>query len=191
MPAFFVVVAAIAVGFRGFPGQIEGSDRQTLAVRLAQAWHRPSVLDWPAYYPVLQRSTAPGIDLPASIVDDLTRVIPPLQVLIADPAHSFALPVMLNQHIVNPGHVISTSLHYFDSYARLDDHGTRRHPIFNESGTLTAEERRFLDEYHVDYILANPHYYDVVRNKLDGDSSAFERVYERDRFVLYRCRRAS
>jgi hypothetical protein len=184
--ACVALVGGIAVGFRGFPGQLEGSRREPLTRKIAEHWRQPSVLDWQAYYPLLASSTAPTIDLPAAVVDDLNRLLPPLQTLIADPMHSFALPVVLNQHIVNPGHVISTSLTYFERYARLDATGRRAHPIFNDSKRLTPEERRFLDEFGVNYIVVNPRYCRVLREKFEADSGRFEKIYERDGFFVYR-----
>lgn len=182
------VVAALAVGMRGFPGQIV-SLREPLPQSLARAWHQPSVLDWQAFYPRLQEQSNPPIDLPAQVVTDLEDRLPPLQTLIADPAHSFSLPVVLNQHIVNPGHVISTSLAYFERYAPLDDKGVRHHPIFNDSSVMTEDERRFLEDYAVQYVLVDPPYHDRVVAKLEGDTpQRFERIYERDGFVLYRRR---
>jgi hypothetical protein len=180
-------VTAVGFGFRGFEGELADSRRESLMYKIIGEWSRPSVLDWNAYYPVLQRSTGPTIDLPMRIVDDLRQLLPPLQTLIADPAHSFALPVVMNQHIVNPGHVISTSLDYFNRYTRLDASGNRIHPIFNDSGMLSDEERRFLNEYGVQYILVNPRFHDVVRRKLSADPGSFELVYEHDQFLLYRC----
>lgn len=184
------LVAALAIGMRGSPGQID-SPREPLPQSIARARQQPSVLDWPAYYPLLQEQSNPKIDLPAQLVADLEHVLPPLQTLIADPAHSFSLPVVLNQHIVNPGHVISTSLAYFERYAPADTQGVRRHPIFNDSPFMTDQERQFLDEYRVQYVLVNPPYRDRVCAKLERETGQFERVFERDGFVLYRRRGAA
>jgi hypothetical protein len=183
---FAALATGVAFGVRGFPGQL-ASAREPLLETIARSRATPSVLDWKAYYPVLQAQSNPPIDLPAGVVEDLSALLPPLQILAADPAHSFSLPVVLNQHIVNPGHVISTSLPYFEHYTTLDDEGVRHHPIFNDQPELTDVERKFLKEYGVQYVLVDPPYYDRVGAKLDREAGVFERVYERDRFVLFRC----
>ena len=181
--AFLLLVAGTAWALRG-TGVIAGS-RPSMATAFGQALRTPSALDWPQYYPVLQAEANPPIDLPLPVIADLERVLPPLQTLIADPAHSFSLPVVLNQHIVNPGHRISTSLEYFERYTH-EEHGTRVHPIFNQSDTLTAVERQFLHEFQVQYILVDPPYREVVGRKLAADPEAFQRIYERDGFLLFR-----
>lgn len=180
------LILGLAIGFRGFPGYIEGSLREPLPQTMTRALGAPSVLDWPSFYPILQAHARPQIDLPPEVVSDLTALLPPLQTMIADPAHSFSLPVMLNQHIVNPGHVISTSLPYFERYARIGTDGARHHPVFNDDVALSEEELRFLDEYKVEYVLVNPPNRLRVCSKLDRDASRFERVYDRSGFTLYR-----
>ena len=182
------LIVGVAAGFRGVPGALSGSQREALYRVLQNAVAKPSVLNWQAYFPVLQASTNPTIDLPAPVIEDLRRLLPPLQVIIADPAHSVALPVMLNQHIVNPGHVISTSLRYFDRYAHQRPDGTRDHPIFNNGDVLTSDEWEFLDEYRVDYVLVDPTFRGSVRRKLAAAESAFEQLYDREGFTLYRYR---
>jgi hypothetical protein len=181
-----VLVAAFAFAIRGFPGKIDGSRRDPLHRQLMAASARPSVLNFEEWYPFLQRNSNPNIDLPLHIVNDLKKLLPPLQTVIADPVHSFALPVVLNQHIVNPGHVISTSLPYFERYAKMDGQGRRRHPIFNDSATLSEEERRFLDEYGVQFVIGNPSYSALLQRKLADDRASFELIYERDGFSVYR-----
>lgn len=180
---FVALILSFAWGLRG-TGNLAGI-RQPLPQAIAHAMHTPSVLDWPRYYPLLQASTNPKIDLPAHIVADLERVLPPLQIIAADPVYSFALPVVLNQYIVNPGHRISTSLTYFERFTYVKD-GRRVHPIFNTSNVLSSNERRFLLEFRVQYILVNPENHDIVRMKLEAAPSAFDLVYERDRHLLYR-----
>jgi len=181
-----VFVALLAGGGWGLKGtgQIAGA-REPLLQTLGAAWRSASVLEWPRYYPVLQASANPPIDLPAPIVEDLTRLLPPLQTLIADPAHSYSLPVMLNQHIVNPGHRISTSLDYFDHYTH-EEGGRRVHPIFNDTTVLSAEERRFLVDFQVQYILVNPSYEEVVAQKLGAEPQTFTLIYSRNGFLLYK-----
>lgn len=189
IPGLVVLVATlagVAFGLRGFPSQID-SRREPLPQTMARARALPAVTDWDAYYPLLQKSANPPIDLPAAIVADLERLLPPLQTLAADPAHSFSLPVVLNQHIVNPGHVISTSLGYFEKYATAGADGVRRHPLFNDTELLSDPERQFLAEYGVQFILVNPPFEARLRRKLGADPAAFELVYERDGFLLYRC----
>lgn len=180
---FTALVLGCGWGLRG-TGNVGGA-RQPLLQTLVRAWASPSVLDWPAFYPVLRASTNPAIDLPAPILEDLERLLPPLQTLIADPAHSYSLPVVLNQHIVNPGHRISTSLEYWERYTHEED-GRRVHPIFNTSEVLSADERRFLRDFRVQYVLANPDYAGVVGRKLSAEPASFERVYARDGFLLFR-----
>jgi hypothetical protein len=182
-----VFLAGLSIGVRG-TGYIEGSVRPHLIGALSRQSTVPSVLDWPRYYPVLQRQANPAIDLPAEVVEDLTRLLPPQQIIAADPAHSFSLPVMLNQHIVNPGHVISTSLRYFNDYAPVDAQGRRQHPLFNDSPDMTPKDFQFLEEYRVQYVIVNPAHRLRLGDKLEGLRDRFERIYDRQGFAVFRVR---
>jgi hypothetical protein len=175
-----------------FRGVFEQAERMTVFRRLEEARTSPSVLDWPAYYDTLRESLSPPLPLPASVVGELRRVLPPRQVLLADPHYSCALVVLVDAYCINPefiyGHHFLPAARYLDVY--VDSAGGRapEHPFFNASPSLSAAERQLLADYDVSYVLADPDHADAIDGKLreTGINAIVE--INRDGYVLYRLR---
>ena len=186
MSLFFIVPVFVGMKrfpMREFPDYIPESKRTSMFGKLLEQSSMPSVLNWPEYYPYFQERTNPKIDIPWETVGELRGLLPPQSALIYDPGHSYGVPLLFNVYIVNPGHLLSTDMDYFEKYVKVEG-GAKTHPVFNERPELSREEREFLRSYKVRYILVNPAYYDAVVSKLAGDD-CFQRVYDKRRFLLY------
>jgi hypothetical protein len=118
----------------------------------------------------MRQSIAPPLPVPRAVVDELRRMVPPRQVLLAHPGYSCALVVLVDAYCMNPefiyGHYFLTAARYHEEY--VDSAQTERpvHPFFNSNPALSDAERRLLIEYRVSYVLADPEHAEQIDRKL-------------------------
>jgi len=150
--------------------------RVNLFQQAITSWDKPSITQWKEYYPVFQKTSAPTIDLPLSVLEEIRRLIPEESIVVYDPRYSYTLAVLMNIFVVNPEHLLSSDLLYHQKYVV-----NKIHPIFNDNSELTELELCFLIEFSVDYIVTNPVYDALVRQKIRSTSkNFFEELYHRD-----------
>lgn len=164
-----VLALPIVIAGRSFEGLFPSRSRVSLPTRLAQSASAPSVLDWERYYPQLDGALGP-LPVPRTVVDRLRHIMPPRQVLLADPRYSCTLAVLLNAYCINPeqvyGHFFLSARRYHDVYVEDAREGSAWHPLFNSASAPADRERSFLEEYRPDYVLADPDRRDAIGNKL-------------------------
>jgi len=173
-----------------FGGIFEKRGPVTAFSRFLAARSSPSVLDWPSYYEELKTSIAPPLPVPRAVVDELRRHIPPRQVVLANPAYSCALVVLLNAYCINPasiyGHYFQPAAGYFAKYVREGDGQAPRHPFFNDDLSLSDAERGLLKDYRVSYVLTDPEFADAMALKLGGSVVDTTLEMDQDGYRLYR-----
>jgi len=177
--------------------------RHSILAHLKQARSVPSVLNFPSYYERLKGATAP---IPLAVMEDLQRIVPPRQVVLADPTYSCGLVVLLDAYCVNParisGHFFLPAIRYFEVYVEassirpgavsLDNGGEHPgenqevHPFFNSTSSISERERRLLVDYNVTYILADPEHRDGIDAKLRHGGIDATIEANRDGYRLYR-----
>lgn len=121
--------------------------------------------------------------------------LPAGSVVLSDPATSYAVP-MLTRHYVaclvdqhsspNDPQALERLL---DARDALDPCGgwERTRAVVRRYGVdVVALNGRFADVPHFAYWAPRPDWYQAARARLDAAPAAFERVYDRDRFVVYR-----
>jgi hypothetical protein len=183
-PTLIAVAMPLFIGMKFFPGEISGSDRQNLIAQFLTRSSAPSAVEWSDYYPVLQRTTRPTIDIPLAVLEPLQRALRPGGVILYDPDHSYALPALMNVYTATSGQVLSSDMEYFRHYVRRD--GDRLvHPLYNLTPGLSNEELCFLAATPVDYIIANPRYRQTVDEKLERLSQFIHVVFDADGYVAY------
>jgi hypothetical protein len=108
--------------------------------------------------------------VPRAVVDELRRVLPPRQVVLADPRYSCALVVLIDAYCVNPesiyGHYFQPAASYFREYVRSDNGAEPEHPIFNLNAELSGAEHALLSDYAGAYVLVGPEHRDAASRKL-------------------------
>jgi hypothetical protein len=181
--AFVGLLVPVYIGMKQFPGALDNSHRAPMWMKLKESQGRPSVTDWRDYYASLQERLS--IDIPWEVLEDLRRILPPQKIVLFDPRQSIMIPFLLNEYIVNPGVEYSTDMAYFKDYVRTNEFGRKTHPIYNDSAQLTNQEREFIDQYAIDFVLVNPKYASIVRTKMLAYSERFHLIYERAGFLLY------
>jgi hypothetical protein len=151
----------------------------------------PSVLDGSRYYDLVAQSILPPLPMPPSIVGDLRTILPPRQVLLANPHYSCSITALVDAYCVNPEHIygqyfLGARRYQLDYVYSIEGSHADWHPFFNDTWPLEARERRFLNDYHVTYLLADPSHLDLISRKLDALHVVAAREYSRDGYVLYR-----
>lgn len=173
-----------------FGGAFGQAPRVSVVTAFREALAFPSVLDWPSYYEYLQDAIAPRLPVPRAVVDELRRRIPPRQTLLANPSYSCALVVLVNAYCINPeriyGHAFLPAARYHAAYVHAASAGdfvavihhedepaggrtegdNPQHPFFNSTSSLSDLEKRFLGDYHVSYVLADPEHAEQIDRKL-------------------------
>jgi hypothetical protein len=193
-PSMLLLLLAISVplfiGMKLFPGKInlpgktDGSARQNLFAEFVGQRKAASVVDWTNYYPILQRTARPPIDLPLGIVHGLARVVPPGSTVIYDPDHTLALPALMPVYVVNTGNVYSSNMDYFREYVVRE--GDRLiHPLYNEKPAITKEDVCFLANTKLDYIITNPRYASLVAAKLAPLERYIRTIFDNDGYTVY------
>ena len=187
-PSTILLLLAISVplfiGMKFFPGKIEASNRQNLFAEFFEKRRAASAVDWTNYYPILQHTARPPIDLPLTILDGIARVVPAGSTVIYDPDHSYALPALIPVYTANPGHLLSSNMDYFRDYV-LRDGDRLIHPLYNERPVITKEDVCFLASTKVDYIITNPRYATLVAAKLAPLSRYIRTIFDNDGYTVY------
>jgi hypothetical protein len=187
-PSMILLLLTISVplfiGMKFFPGKIEGSNRQNLFAEFFEQRKAASVVDWTNYYPILQHTARPPIDLPLTILEGIARVVPAGSTVIYDPNHSYAVPALIPIYTANPGHLLSSNMDYFRDYVvRKGDRLI--HPLYNESSVMTKEDACFLANTKFDYIITNPRYTTLVEAKLAPLSRYIRAIFDNDGYTVY------
>ena len=188
-----LLTACLAVPL-AIPGLVFGGvfarQHASMFGRFSAALSRPSVLNWPAYYEELAHTIAPPLPVPRTVVDELRRRVPPRQILLAHPSYSCALVVLMDAYCVNPefiyGAFFLSARRYQDEYVRRIDGQPPEHPFFNSRTSLTADEDRFLTEYHVSYLLADPEHAEPIALKLKEATVGTTLEMDQDGYRLYK-----
>src|SRR5262249_38991250 len=183
-PALIAAAVPLFIGMKFFPGAISGSDRQNLIGLFLAHRSAPSAVEWSDYYPVLQHTARPSIDIPLAVLEPLRRTLTPGSIILYDPDHSYALPALMNVYTATSGQVLSSDMEYFRRYVTRD--GDRLvHPLYTLTPGLSNEELCFLAATPVDYIIANPRYREPVGKKLQRFSQFTHLVFAVDGYVAY------
>lgn len=192
--AFVILTACLAIPL-AVPGLVFGGvfareNNASVFSRFQAALSRPSALDWPAYYEELKETIAPPLPVPRAVVDELRRLIPPRQILLAHPSYSCALVVLMDAYCVNPefiyGSFFLPAARYHAEYVTGTDGQAREHPFFNPRPSLTDAEDRFLTEYRVSYLLADPEHAEQIALKLKEATRGATLEMDQDGYRLYR-----
>ena len=189
-----ILAACLAVPL-GVPGLAIGGafEREAYAsvyTRFTAAPSHPSTLDWPAYYEKLAQTIRPPLPVPRAVVDEMRRRIPPRQVVLAHPSYSCALVVLMDAYCINPesidGDYFRPAARYHAEYVRATDGQDPEHPFFNTRPALTDLEDRFLREYRVSYVLADPSHAQQIARKLENASVGVSLEIEVHGYRLYK-----
>lgn len=159
--------------------------RFSLLEKIRQQSEIPSVFNWASYYPVVQQTARPPFDIPLDVLAGLSTVIKAQSTVIYDPTYSYSLPMFLNVYIVNPGHVLSSDMEYFNRYVTKDSSNLPVHPLYNDSVELTAAEIEFLTKFKVEYVITNPRFHDRIKAKLGKTKDGFELIYEKNGYGVF------
>ena len=125
----------------------------------------------------------------------LDRSLPPGQVVLSDPATSYGVP-MLTRHYVatlvdqhsSPADSLALT-RILDARDALDPYGSwerTRDVIRRYRVTVVVVNGDFPGVPHLDYWAPGPGWAAAARARLDREPSAFERIYDRDAFTIYR-----
>jgi hypothetical protein len=187
-PSMILLLLTISVplfiGMKFFPGKIDGSDRQNLFAEFFEQRKAASVVDWTNYYPILQRTARPPIDLPLTILHGLARVVPAGSIVIYDPDHSFALPALIPVYTANPGQLLASNMDYFRDYV-VREGNSLIHPLYNERPAITKKDACFLANTKLDYIITNPRYATLIAAKLAPLERYIRTIFDNDGYTVY------
>ena len=116
--------------------------------------------------------------------------LPPRQVLVSDPRYSCSLAALVDAYCVNPDHVygqyyLGARRYQLEYVHSIDGSDFDWHPFFNDTWPIEDRERRFLQDYSVAYLLADPAHADLIARKLALLQPGAAREYSRDGYVLY------
>ena len=154
----------------GLGGVFTGREPTNVMTRITIARATPSVLEWPAYYRLLQTTIAPPLPVPRGVVDELRRRLPPRQIVLADPRYSCALVVLIDAYCINPvsiyGHYFQPAIGYFRDYVKERGSDTPEHPFFNSTASVSEAERSLIQEFQVAYVLTDPEFDGLIASKL-------------------------
>ena len=124
--------------------------------------------------------------------------LPEGSVILSDPATSYAVPMytrhwvtaLADQHS-SPNDSLALA-RILDARDALDPHATWRRTaavVRRWGATAIALNGRFDEPVRLDYWSASAEWYAAARARLERAPEAFERVFERDRFTVYRIHR--
>ncbi|MBI5709170.1 MAG: hypothetical protein HZC42_02555 [Candidatus Eisenbacteria bacterium] len=126
--------------------------------------------------------------------------LPAGSVVLADPATSYGVPMLTRHYVVclvdqhsspNDPQALRRLL---DARDALDPYASweRTRAVVRRYGVdAVALNGRFTEAPRLAYWTPRPDWYRAARARLDAVPAAFERVYDRDRFAVYRVRRAA
>lgn len=130
----------------------------------------------------------------------LDRTFPRPQVVLSDPATSYAVPMMTRHYVVtlldqhsSPSDSLALR-RLIDSRDALDPYGSweRTRTLVDRHGVdIVVLNGTFASPPQFDYWAPGPAWYEAARSRLDRQPGAFERIYDRDRFAIYRVHRAA
>ncbi len=126
--------------------------------------------------------------------------LPAGSVVLSDPATSYGVPMLTRHYVVCVVEQHSTPndpyglQRLLDARDALDPYASwermravvRRHDV-----DVVALNSRFTEIPHLGYWTPRPEWFRAARARLDAAPAAFERVYDRDGFAIYRVRRAA
>jgi len=194
-PRGFVVLTmclAIPLAIPGivFGGSFAREANATVFSRFASALSRSAVFDSASYYDEVGRTIAPPLRVPGPVVEEVRRLLPPRQVVLADPKYSCALVVFIDAYCINPEYIyglfFQTATPYLAEYVNRNGADAAEHPFFNADPSLRVEEARLLREYRVSYILTDPQYAQETIAKIAQARPNATLVMDRDGYRLYR-----
>ena len=166
----------VALPDAGIGGVFDKREPVDMVTRFREAQTTPSVLEWDRYYEQLRTTIAPPLPVPRAVIDELRRRVPARQIVLADPRYSCALVVLLNAYCINPasiyGHYFQPAIGYYRGYVTDRSSDSPQHPFFNSTPGLSEAERRLIADYHVDFVLTDPRYGELIGSKLEAVSSA-------------------
>lgn len=123
--------------------------------------------------------------------------LPPGRVVLADPATSYAVPMMTRHYVVtlvdqhsSPNDSLALT-RLLDARDALDPHARweRTREVVRRHGVdLVALNGRFTEIPHLDYWAPGPEWFAAARARLDAAPAAFERLIDLGDFVVYRVR---
>lgn len=187
-----------------------GSTHPNLWQKFQKVKTRPDIFDEAAWY----RHAGLEQRFPFELISFIRKEIPPHSVFIYDRLYGYELPMHANQYVVSAGGVwqeevpvirkylkrikgdSSLEIMATDSteekirkyYTLLDRHmemTSKDKPVFNPNTTLN-EIQTFMQEMEVGYILIHPQHYNHLVSKLGQDPLNFEKIYDRNSFVIYK-----
>lgn len=166
-------------------------ERVNLVAAVKAASAIPSVLDGSRYYETVSTTILPPLPVPSAIVEDIRARLPPRQILVGDPRYSCSLAALVDAYCVNPDHVygqyyLGARRYQLEYVHSIDGSDFDWHPFFNDTWPIEDRERRFLQDYSVTYLLADPAHADLIARKLALLQPGAVREYSRDGYVLYR-----
>lgn len=122
------------------------------------------------------------------------------QVVLSDPATSYAVPMLTRHYVVtlldqhsSPSDSLALR-RLIDARDALDPYGSwenTRSLVDRYGVDVVALNGTFASPPGFDYWAPGPAWYAASRARLDSHPEAFERIYDRDRFAIYRVRRAA
>ncbi len=142
------------------------------------------------------RSTLPWRDA----LEWMRNHLPPGSVVLADPATSYAIPMytglyvttMLDQH-GSPNDTLALR-RILDARDALDPYGSwdRMREVVDRYGvSFVALNNRFTEPPPLDYWAPRPEWFTAARARLEDAPSAFDRIFDRGDFAVYRVDRAA
>jgi hypothetical protein len=126
--------------------------------------------------------------------------LPPGRVVLADPATSYSIPMLTNHYVLtlvdqhsSPNDTLALT-RILDARDALDPFATwarTREVIRNYGVDVVVLNDRFAEIPRLDYWAPQHPWYVAARARLDAAPAAFERVYDRAGFVVYRVHSAA
>jgi hypothetical protein len=126
--------------------------------------------------------------------------LPPGSVVLSDPATSYSIPEYTHHYVMtladqhsspNDAHALRRILDSRDALDPYSDATTVRAVLEKYRVDVIALNNRFRSPPALDYWTPMPSWFDAERARLDAAPQAFERLYDRDGFVVYRVQRGA
>ena len=156
------------------------------------------VLSHPAAVTAAERplTAAPWSDALAWMQENL----PPGSVVLSDPATSYSVPEYTHHYVMtladqhsspNDAHALQRILDSRDALDPYADGARVRAVLEKYRVDVIALNHRFVSPPALDYWTPTPAWFEAERARLDAAPQAFERLYDRDGFVIYRVQRGA
>ena len=133
-------------------------------------------------------------------LDWLDRHLPAGSVVLSDPLTSYAVPMLTREHVVtlldqhsspSDPYAVRRLLDARDALDPFGDWSRLREVVARYGVETIVLNRRFTEAPVLSYWAPGAHWFDAARARLERAGPAFERIYARSDFAIYRVHRAA